>query len=34
MEALKQSVAHAQQGKDKAAPKKKSTAGRKKAAAR
>jgi DNA end-binding protein Ku len=34
MEALKQSVAHAQQGKDKPAPKKKSTAGRKKAAAR
>jgi DNA end-binding protein Ku len=34
MEALKQSVAHAQQGKDKAAPKKKSAAGRKKAAAR
>jgi DNA end-binding protein Ku len=34
MEALKQSVAHAQQGKDKAAPKKKAAAGRKRAAAR
>ena len=34
MEALKQSVAQAQHGKDKPAPKKKSTAGRKKAAAR
>ena len=34
MEALKQSVAQAQQGKEKPAPKKKATAGRRKAAAR